>query len=279
MPVADTRWIMNLLRRFVQRVTGRTTPGDGIPDGIRSLEKRIAYTFADKSLLVCALMHRSYVRHATGAGQPAASQQANERLEFLGDAVLGLATTLFLYQRYPDMPEGDLTKRKSVLVSKGALARCTVQVGLDRHLLLSELEENAGGRRRRSILGDAFEALLGAMFLDGGLEPVSDFLRRELFSRVDQLTSEATFINYKSLLLEHVQGQGKLPPEYDLYKQTGPDHQKTFTVDVRVEGEVLGRGFGQSKKDAQQEAAKQAHERLTGTKPEGNEAQSSADDR
>jgi len=195
-----------------------------------------------------------------------ANRQANERLEFLGDAVLGLATTSFLYEHFPEKPEGELTKRKSVLVSKSALARCAIEIGLDRHLLLSDLEESAGGRKRRSILGDAFEALLGAMFLDGGLEPIRAFLQRELFRRVDELTHDTTFINYKSLLLEYVQAQGQLPPEYSLCKQTGPDHRRIFTVDVRVGGEVMGRGLGRSKKDAQQLAAKEAYERLTGTR-------------
>lgn len=259
----NAKLAMDSLRRWLRKVAGKATPKETHPEGIETLERRIGHLFADESLLVCALRHRSYVRTPGEGGQATPSAEANERLEFLGDAVLGLATTLFLYQRFPDLPEGELTKRKSVLVSKAALAQCAVQIGLDRHLLLSQMEESAGGRGRRSILGDAFEALLGAMFLDGGLEPVRRFLHGELFSRMDTLTHETTFINYKSLLLEHVQAEGKLPPEYELCKQTGPDHEKLFTVEVRVDGAVLGRGVGRSKKDAEQTAARLAYERLT----------------
>ena len=239
---------------------------------INELEQNIDYVFSDKSLLVQALQHRSYVHDITEELDPLADvkdlvpehPQANERLEFLGDAVLGLTTTDFLFRKYPDDTEGDLTKRKSILVSKSVLARRAVAIGLDEHLLLSGSEEGAGGRARRSILGDAYEALLGAMYLDGGLPPVVRFLEKQLFQHVDELTRDKTFRNYKSLLLEHVQAKGQAPPEYSLSGQTGPDHRKVFQVEVLVEGEVCGHGEGRSKKDAQQKAAKQAYERLTG---------------
>ena len=253
---------MSWLTKWWQQTHGT---GDAeVPLELAALEERIGYTFRNRSLLVRALKHRSYVDHASETRSPGPDDQANERLEFLGDAVLGLVTTHFLYRHYPDRPEGDLTKRKSVLVSKSALARRAKAIGLDRCLLLSELEENAGGRKRRSILGDGFEALLGAMFLDGGLEPASAFLHRELFQYADELLHDATFINYKSLLLEHVQGQGDPPPEYELCRQTGPDHLRVFTVNAIVNDQVVGHGEGPSKKDAQQIAAKRAYERLTG---------------
>jgi len=254
--------------------------GLDVPLGLEALEERINYSFRDKSLLVRALKHRSYVYHALETQQAAerggngatevdanalpAECQANERLEFLGDAVLGVVTTHFLYNRFPHKPEGELTKLKSVLVSKNVLARRATAIGLDQHLLLSELEESAGGRKRRSILGDAFEALLGAMYLDGGLEAPRTFLHRELLAHLDELTRDTTFINYKSLLLEHVQGRGETPPEYRLREQSGPDHRKTFTVEVVVNGEIMGQGVGRSKKDAQQVAAKEAYERVIG---------------
>ena len=247
--------------------------------GLTDLERSVGYEFRDKSLLIEALKHRSYL-HETPEGESAIAEaedlvpeqpQANERLEFLGDAVLGLATTAFLFRRYPDDAEGDLTKRKSILVSKSVLAQRAAAIGLDKHLLLSDSEEVAGGRGRRSILGDAFEALLGAMYLDGGMEPVATFLNRELFQRVNELTRDKTFTNYKSLLLEYVQARGHAPPEYELSGQSGPDHRKIFEVRVVVGGEHLGHGQGRSKKDAQQNAAKQAYEALLERDPDTDE--------
>ena len=238
--------------------------------GLREFEERIGYEFRDKSLLIRALRHRSYLYHGSEPCSKELASQANERLEFLGDAVLGLATTHYLFNNYPDQPEGELTKRKSVLVSKSVLARRAIAIGLDNCLLLSDMEDSAGGRRRRSILGDGFEALLGAIYLDGGMEPVERFLIQELFNHTHELTHDATYTNYKSLLLEYVQAEGSPPPEYRLRSQEGPDHQKVFTVDALVGEEVLGHGQGRSKKDAQQSAAKEAYERLTGTLIEDN---------
>lgn len=263
-------WLDRLLRRTSAPAdtTERTVE-------IAQLERRIGYTFDDPSLLIRALRHRSHVFHLAESHTPELGAQANERLEFLGDAVLGLATTAYLFERFPDQPEGDLTKRKSVLVSKSVLARRALAIGLNRCLLLSEMEENSGGRQRRSILGDGFEALLGAMFLDGGLEPATAFLQRELFRHADEFTRDESYRNYKSLLLEHVQARGNAPPEYRLRAQEGPDHRKIFTVDVVVANEVLGHGQGMSKKDAQQLAAKTAYEALI----EGAEVNGDADER
>ncbi len=236
---------------------------------LKDFEKRIGFCFRDKSLLVLALKHRSYLHVADKNGPLAELDellpddgQANERLEFLGDAVLGLLTTDYLYLRFPRHSEGQLTKRKSVLVSKSVLAQRAVAIGLDEQLLLSDSEEIAGGRERRSILGDAYEALIGAMYLDCGLEAVRAFLERELFTLTDQLTAHKDYANYKSLLLEFVQGAGQPPPEYQVSGQKGPDHRKTFLVEVRVSDQILGRGEGRTKKGAQQQAAKEAYQRL-----------------
>ncbi len=238
--------------------------------GLREFQERIGYEFRDKSLLIRALRHRSYLYHGSEPCPKDPASQANERLEFLGDAVLGLATTHYLFNNYPDQPEGELTKRKSVLVSKSVLARRAIVIGLDKCLLLSDMEDSAGGRRRRSILGDGFEALLGAMYLDGGMESVERFLDRELFNHTHELTHDVSYTNHKSLLLEYVQAEGNPPPEYRLRSQEGPDHQKVFTVEVIVGEEVLGLGQGRSKKEAQQSAAKEAYDRLTGILIEDN---------
>ena len=254
---------MSWLNRWLRR-TPNSDDIRQLETDIDSLEKRIEYSFNDKSLLIRALRHRSYVYRGTDNHSPDIDIQANERLEFLGDAVLGLATTFYLYKRFPDKPEGELTKRKSVLVSKSVLARRAMDIGLNEAMLISEVEEHAGGRQRRSILGDGFEALLGALFLDGGLDAAYAFLDRDLFAYADELVSDTTFINYKSLLLEHVQAQGNQPPTYLLRGQEGPDHRKVFTVEVLVEDRILGSGVGRSKKDAQQLAAKRAYETLTG---------------
>jgi len=251
-------WLGRLLSR-----KGSAAQRTGSAGGIRDLEEAIKYTFREKSLLVAALRHRSYV-HANGDSPDDLVSQANERLEFLGDAVLGLLATEYLYREFPDKPEGELTKRKSVLVSKSALARCALEIHLDQHVLLSSVEEGMGGRQRRSILGDAFEALVGAIYLDGGLEPSRSFLETTLFVHLREYETESIFTNYKSLLLEHVQAGGGRPPEYMLRSQSGPDHQKTFTVEVAIGGKVLGTGTGTTKKHAQQEAARLAYERLTG---------------
>ncbi len=267
---------MSWLNRWLRR-TPNSDDIRRLETDIDSLEKRIGYNFQDTSLLIRALRHRSYVYRSADNHSPELDIQANERLEFLGDAVLGLATTLYLYKRFPDKPEGELTKRKSVLVSKGVLARRAMDIGLDKAMLISEVEENAGGRKRRSILGDGFEALLGALFLDGGLEAAYTFLERDLFAHADELVSDTTFINYKSLLLEHVQAQGNHPPDYRLRGQEGPDHSKVFTVEVLVGEDILGRGVGRSKKDAQQHAAKQAYETLTANTVDDDSDASEAD--
>ena len=187
---------------------------------------------------------------------------SNERLEFLGDAVLDLIVTEDLFRRQPDKREGDLTQIKSLLVSKAVLAEKSRDIGIGDFLCLSREEDLAGGRERTSILGDAFEAVLGALYLDGGLEPSRQFINRHLLSIQDEITSDGTYLNFKSALLEYTQGKGNGHPRYLVHAEDGPDHRKTFTVEVLVGGDRVGLGQGRSKKEAQQMAAREALEKL-----------------
>jgi len=230
---------------------------NGTATELRALENRIAYSFRRPALLDQALKHRSHVYAHAGEGIA-----SNERLEFLGDAVLDLIVTEHLYRRYPDRREGDLTQVKSLLVSKTILADTARAIQIGDYLHLSKEESHAGGRARTSILGDAFEAVLGAVYLDGGLAAAEAFVDRHLLSSLDDITSDGNHLNFKSTLLEHTQSEGQGHPRYLVHAEEGPDHRKTFTVEVLVEGDRLGLGRGRSKKEAQQMAAREALTKL-----------------
>jgi ribonuclease-3 len=228
-------------------------PTDGGAPDLPVLERKLRHRFRDRTLIETALTHRS---HAYRTGQE--RTQSNERLEFLGDSVLGLIVNEFLYERYPDESEGALTKMKSLVVSRAVLSRAAESIDLGRHLILAPGEVDAGGRSRASILSDAFEAVLGAIYLDGGLEPVQSFVRREILASLDVTLADHQLANYKSLLQERIQAQLKTPPRYKVTSTSGPDHAKRFVVEVVVRGRVLGRGEGASKKLAEQRAAREA---------------------
>ncbi len=221
-----------------------------------SLCRKISYCFTDLSLLKKALTHRSYLTNS------ADTLQSNERLEFLGDAVLGLVVTEALYERFPDRSEGDLTKAKSYIVSREILGREAEDLGLGAYLVLGSGEESSGGRKRKSILSDAYEALVGAIYLDGGLESVEEFLKSYLLDDMDSLLDRRVYKNYKSWILEFAQEDGGKGPEYIVIDESGPDHQKLYTIEVRVHGQALGVGSGTTKKKAEQAAAHQAIVRL-----------------
>ncbi|RKY60857.1 MAG: ribonuclease III [Candidatus Latescibacterota bacterium] len=224
---------------------------------LRGLQALIGYRFRDEDLLVQALSHRSY---AYELDQP--SLNSNERLEFLGDAVLNLAVAEYLYGRFKNYREGALTQMKSTMVSKRVLARRARELRLGEYLLLGEAEQASGGRERTSILGDAYEALIGAIYLDGGMRPVRKFLKRHLLYDIDDLLSDDELKNYKSALLELAQREGWGHPVYEVQREEGPDHRKVFTVEVRVKGKAYGVGQGRSKKRAEQMAAREALKRL-----------------
>jgi len=215
-----------------------------------SLYRKISYIFSDDDLISRALTHRSFV------GQ--SRIRSNERLEFLGDSVLGLIVTEQLYKRFPDKNEGDLTKAKSSIVSRDTLAFWAREINLGAFIKLGRGEEQSGGRERKSLLADAFEALIGAMYLDGGIEPVRSFICSTLLIDAEKYLDYRYRRNYKSRLLEFVQANSWEGPDYLVIGDEGPDHNKRFIVEVSVNKEPMGRGQGRSKKEAEQSAAKEA---------------------
>jgi ribonuclease-3 len=182
-------------------------------------------------------------------------------LEFLGDAVLELIVIEYLYTHYRDELEGDLTQKKSLLVSRSVLAERAERMGLGRYILMSEAERESGGATRSSILADTFEAILGAIYLDQGLEAARRFVHSRLLANAEHLLRDRDLRNYKSELQELIQSRFKIPPRYRVVKETGPEHRKVFTVQVELRGQVLGRGTGHNKKEAEQSAARDALER------------------
>ncbi len=214
------------------------------------LESRIGYSFKNKELLRQALTHSSYANERKKAGV-----RDYERLEFLGDAVLELVSSDFLYHKNPDMPEGKLTKKRASLVCEPALAECARDIELQKYILLGKGEEQTGGRDRDSIISDVMEAVIGAIYLDGGLEAA----RRHIFSHVlEDLKEGVPFKDSKTILQEIIQARGYDDFGYRLAGEKGPDHDKTFMAEAILNGEVIGKGEGRSKKAAEQMAAKEA---------------------
>jgi ribonuclease-3 len=216
----------------------------------------VNYKFRDPELARQALTHRSFLH-----SQPDKEKnggESNERMEFLGDSVVGLVVNEFLYRKFTSLREGELTKMKSLLVSRVILSRTAKIMGLGNFILLSEAETGSGGRDRASILADTLEGVIGAVYLDGGLEPARRLTERLLLRQVHEILSDANLANYKSMLQEYVQGEFKTHPQYRISSEIGPDHEKVFTVEVVVNQKVLGRGHGNNKKEAEQEAARDA---------------------
>ena len=217
------------------------------------IEARLEYRFRDPGLLGAALVHRSW---ANDQG----STEHNERLEFLGDAVLGLVAADWLYRRYPERPEGDLARLKAWLVAEGALARHAAALGIGERLRLAVGEERSGGREKSSLLADALEAVFAAIWLDGGLDAVRPVIERFLVAT--EAAGEAEAADAKTRLQELAQAAGWPLPVYTVVEESGPDHDKTFVCEVALRGEPAGCGAGHSKKEAQQRAAAAALERL-----------------
>jgi ribonuclease-3 len=218
-----------------------------------SFEKRIAHTFRDKRLLEHAVTHRSYLNENRTAGA-----EHNERLEFLGDAVLELAVTEFLYAKYPDKPEGDLTAYRAALVNTQSISDAASKLGMNEFLLLSRGESRDTGRARQIILANAFEALIGALYLDQGYIPAKDFIGKQLFHKTDDVVARRLWQDAKSRFQEIAQDKFGITPAYQLVDQSGPDHDKTFVVGAYIGNEKVAIGEGRSKQEAEQAAAEKA---------------------
>ena len=216
----------------------------------QELEKKIGYTFQNRALLKQAVTHSSFANE-----QKINRQKHYERLEFLGDAVLELVSSDFLFQTHPEMPEGQLTKLRASMVCEPALAYCAKDLTLDGYIPLGKGEESTGGRYRDSIVSDVMEAVIGAIYLDGGMEPARTYIYRFILS---DLENKQLFLDSKTNLQEYMQQNLKKEFHYRLVEESGPEHDKVFLVEVVMEDKVLGRGKGRTKKAAEQQAAYEA---------------------
>ena len=218
-------------------------------------EEKINVDFKDKDLLKKAFTHRSYLNE-----NPSSGLEHNERLEFLGDAVLELVTTEYLYKKYPQKAEGEMTGLRAALVNANTLSDTAREVGMEDFLLLSRGEAKDTGKARQYILANAFEALIGAVYLDQGYAASSLFLEQFLLPRLQEIIDKKLWIDSKSLFQEKAQDATGTTPTYKVLKETGPDHDKNFVVGVYLGEEKVAEGGGQSKQDAEQEAARNALE-------------------
>ena len=218
---------------------------------ISKLQEKLNYSFKDRKLLKKSLTHSSFANE--GAKKDSAS---NERLEFLGDSLLGMTVALLIFKSKPELSEGKMTKLRAELVCERSLAEFATELDLGACLLLGRGEKNTGGDKRPSILSDAFEAVVAAMYLDGGFEPVENFISALFSPRINDPAK--SFTDFKTLLQEMIQGKPGQVLTYEKTNEEGPDHNKSFTVDVKLNNETIGTGKGKSKKSAEQEAARAA---------------------
>lgn len=259
-PDEEAEAARTLLRRYDTPATSgpRVVP---LRDDLAPLEQNLAYRFRDRGLLEQALTHRSRA-HEDGQGQEA----TNESLEFLGDAVLGFVVADLVFQEFPGTDEGQKSKIKASLVSFTALARVADGIDLGAHLRLGRGEEKTGGRQKPVLLADACEAVMAAVYLDGGLAAARALILRMLAPLLDETRARGVAVagagDFKSALQEHLQARRLPPPAYRIVDQTGPDHEKVFTVEVQASGRVLGAATGRSRKDAEQQAARAALDAL-----------------
>ncbi|MFA6696929.1 MAG: ribonuclease III [Clostridiales bacterium] len=220
------------------------------------LSKVLAYDFKDKDLIKTAITHTSFANEARGR------VDHNERLEFLGDSVLSLSVSEFIYKTYPKLPEGSMTKLRAGVVSEFTLAKIAKSMGLGKYLRLGKGEQINGGRHRDSILADAFEAIIAAIYLDGGLEPAKEFVIRQLADSIKSLSKSDGSWDSKTLLQELLQVSNKADIRYEIIAEDGPDHNKSFTAQISNNGKIIGTGQGKSKKEAEQMAAYNALKKI-----------------
>lgn len=227
---------------------------------LSDIQQRIAYRFSDPELLERSLTHKSYANENKVPFH-------NERMEFLGDAVLNLVVSEYLMKTCPDSTEGDLSRLRAAIVSEPALAKIARKIGLGKYILLGRGEEQTGGRDKDSLLANCLEALIASVYLDTGKEAAESFITRFFEEAIKKTCVSGGSLDYKTQLQELCQERLKQLPEYRIVSETGPDHQKQFEVEVWVKNRLSGRGAGKSKKEAEQRAAKKALEKLTAQKP------------
>lgn len=223
-----------------------------MPDFSR-FQTKIGYSFKNPALIAQAFTHRSHLNENRAAGR-----EHNERLEFLGDAVLELVVTEYLYAKYPEKPEGELTAYRAALVNTQSISDAATQLGMNDYLLLSRGESRDTGRARQIILANAFEALIGAIYLDTGYDAARDFIAANIFHKTEEVVAKRLWQDAKSRLQEIAQEKQGITPNYQMLNQSGPDHDKTFVVGAFIGQEKIAQGEGRSKQEAEQDAAQKA---------------------
>ena len=241
---------MNLWHSLIRLLQGSSQKKSCDISAIYSV---LGHAFTDVGLITLALTHRSVLRTGNNGNI------SNERLEFLGDSILGAVISHQLYKDHPEMSEGDLTKTKSLLVNETTLSSIGISTGINKFIYLSSEEERSGGRKRASIISDSVEAIIGAVYLDAGYEAARGVILRLIYSRKDSITNDVDLQNYKGELLELAQSRNTISiPRYEVVSEEGPDHDKRFRVIVEVGGSRMGEGVGTTKKEAEQNAARKA---------------------
>jgi len=226
-------------------------------NSLSDLQDTLGYHYQNPQLLQTALTHRSYLNEDRSV------PQSNERSEFLGDAILELVTSEFLYLKYPQSPEGELTSLRAKIVQTRTLATLAQEIGIGDYLRMSKGEKASGGMTNASLLADTIEAIIGSMYLDGGLHVVKDFIHKFLLDKYENIIKIAEVEDWKSRLQELVQEKGDIAPTYQVIKEEGPDHDRIFTIQVNYFQQPQETGTGKSKQNAQQAAARKALEKLT----------------
>ena len=244
---------------------------------LKELEGRLEYQFHDVAFLDRALTHKSFVHQSNPPPLEPSEKVANEVLEFLGDAVLTLAVSHLLTLAFPDADEGILSLKRSHLVRRSTLAHLSRELQLEKHLLLGKGELLSGGQTKSSILANTYEALIGAVYMDAGFPQAMDVVRRQLGPYLESETNALHVDDHKSLLQEHAQRLHKQSPKYHVLDESGPDHDKRFQASAVIAGQVKGIGWGRSKKEAEQEAAKKALEELHASDDPGEPPDESSD--
>jgi ribonuclease III len=251
-------WLKKLLEKFRGTSNTDKQSASTLPASLHGLEDALRYRIRNNEVFVQALVHRSYLQQTNQHGQ------SNERLEFLGDSILNLIVGEYLYHRFPEADEGELTKVRSRLVNRKALVAYSRSINLSNFILMSTSAQQSLGKGSDTIVADTYEAVIAAVYLDGGYAEAKKFVERQLTNAIENKTVVVADENYKSMLLEHAQANGLGVPRYSITKEEGPDHDRTFTVEVLISGKRSGEGVGKNKKEAEQAAAMQALEQFEG---------------